>query len=280
EITRAGRTMARDEESLVADVRAGRGSVGRLLNDETLHRRVDDIETHLQAVSEDAEVTFDNVREMSEEAKETLADLRSEDGAAPGILADLSQTLASANEAASDLAENTESMKRSFLFRGIFLDRGFFDLDSLTPQEYVQGALRGDHQVRRFWIAAEELVELDQAGREVLSTSGIAKIRSAMSEILGYSPNSPLIVEGYADTGSLDERYLKARRRAFLTREYVVREYFRDPNYTGFIALETMDPKELADDDEDQDGLGTAGVVLALYYDGDAQAAPRHRTVQ
>ncbi|HJS74832.1 MAG TPA: MlaD family protein, partial [Vicinamibacteria bacterium] len=246
EMTEAGRTVARDVESLVADVQAGRGTVGKLMKDEALHRRVEEIATRVESASKHAEATFENVREVSAEAKEAIRDIRDEDGPAPGILSDLSRTLAAANEAASDLAENTESMKRSFLFRGVFLDRGFFDLDSITPKEYLEGAIRGNHKVRRYPIAEEELVALDPAGEEVLSDRGKAAINAAMSDVLLYSPRSPLMVEGYAATGTLDERFLKARRRAFLVREYVVRTYFRDSNYTGFIALGGMSPEEVA----------------------------------
>jgi hypothetical protein len=99
-----------------------------------------------------------------------------------------------------------------------------------------------------------------------------------MSEILRYPPNSPLIVEGYAGTGPLDERYLKAHRRAFLARDYIVRSYFRDPNYTGFLALGALNPNDVADDEDA--GMGNSGVVLALYYDQQFERAPRHRTIQ
>jgi phospholipid/cholesterol/gamma-HCH transport system substrate-binding protein len=278
QITRAGREVAKDVESLVADVQAGRGTVGKLMKDEALHRRIGEIATRVESVAGHAEVTFQNVREASEEAKSAIRDIRDEDGAGPGILSDLSQTLAAANEAASDLAENTESMKRSFLFRGVFLDRGFFDLDSITPDEYLKGAIRGNHDVRRFPIAEENLVELDAKGEEVLSERGIAEIKTAMSEVLRYSPRSPLVVEGYSESGSLDERYLDARRRAFLVREYIVRKYFRDPNYTGFIALGALSPRDVADD-QDEDAWNAA-VVLALYVDEEAQKPPRHRAVQ
>jgi phospholipid/cholesterol/gamma-HCH transport system substrate-binding protein len=277
EMTRAGRAVAQDVESLVADVEAGRGTVGKLMKDEALHRRVEEIAARVESASKHAEATFENVREVSEEAKSALRDFTEEDGVEPGLLTDLTRTLAAANEAASDLAENTESMKRSFLFRGVFLDRGFFDLDSIAPQEYLEGAIRGNHTVRRYPIAEEELVETDPAGEEVLSERGVAAINAAMSEVLRYSPRSPLVVEGYSQTGPLDERFLKARRRAFLVREYIVSKYFRDPNYTGFIALGAMSPGEVAGSDDE--ATKNAGVILALYLDEDAQPAPRHRAV-
>jgi phospholipid/cholesterol/gamma-HCH transport system substrate-binding protein len=278
-VTRSSRAVAEDVESLVADVRSGRGTVGRLLNDDTLHQRVENIARNLEQVSQDAEVAFENVRAVSEEAKETFDDFRSDGpNAAPGLLTDLSRTLEFAREAASDISESTESMKRSFLFRGMFLERGFFDLDALTPEQYVKGALGGKHQVRRFWIDASDLAETASNGRELLSPLGVAKIRSAMSEILRYAPTSPLIVEGYEGSGSLDERYLKAHSRAYLVREYIVREFHRDPNYTGFIPLGTMNPKDL--DDGPAEDVGDSGVYLALYYEEEVPELPRPRAIQ
>jgi phospholipid/cholesterol/gamma-HCH transport system substrate-binding protein len=278
EITRAGREVSRDVESLVANVRAGNGTVGKLINDDALHREIREIAGNARNVSEDAKAASANVRTLTEDAKAAMADFRSNEGGAKGMLADLARTLESASEAASNLEENTESLKRSFLFRGMFLERGFFDLDALTAQEYLDGALARGHRQRRFWIAAEDLVEVDTSGAEVLSERGEAKIRAAMSDILRYPSNSPLVVEGYSHSGSLDERHLAARRRALLTRDYIVSEFFRNPNYTGFISLESMAPRELAAED-DQDASEAEGVVLALYYDEEGEPAPRPRAI-
>jgi phospholipid/cholesterol/gamma-HCH transport system substrate-binding protein len=278
-MTRSSRAVAEDVESLVADVRAGRGTVGKLLNDDILHRRVEAIAANLEQVSADAEVAFENVRAVSEEAKETFEGFRTDGpNAAPGLLTDLSRTLEFAREAASDISESTESMKRSFLFRGMFLERGFFDLDALTPDQYAKGALGGKHHVRRFWIDASDLVETGPDGREVMSTLGVAKIRSAMSEVLRYPPTSPLIVEGYEGSGSLDERYLKAHSRAYLVRDYIVREFHRDANYTGFIALGAMSPNDL--NDGPSEDVGDSGVYLALYYEEEVPDLPRPRVIQ
>jgi phospholipid/cholesterol/gamma-HCH transport system substrate-binding protein len=278
-MTRSSRAVVQDVESLVADVRGGRGTVGKLLNDDTLYQRVDTIGANLEQVTHDAEATFENVRAMSEEAKDAFQGFGSDGpNAAPGLLTDLSRTLEFAREAASDISESTESMKRSFLFRGMFLDRGFFDLDALTPAEYVKGALGGKHHVRRYWIDVSDLVELAPDGREVLSTLGIAKIRSAMSQILRYPPTSPVIAEGYDASGSLDERYLKAHSRAYLVREYIVREFHRDPNYTGFIALGTIHPKDVPGGPSEE--VGDSGVYLALYYEEEVPDLPRPRVIQ
>lgn len=273
----AGKTISEDMERIVADVRAGKGTIGKLVNDEALYEQARDITARVQTISADAEKAFANIRDLTEDAEATFAEFRSEEGPAPGFIADLRRTLDAAREAMSDMAENTESMKRSFLFRGLFLDRGFFDLNAITPQEYVEGALLDTHRVLRTRIPAGELFDITENGEEVLSEQGKAKINSAMREILLYPPNSPLMVEGYADSGSLDERFLVARSRAFTVRDYIVRKFHRDPNYTGFLSMESV--KSQLDDDGGEEDNEPAGVVLSLFYDNEAAPAPRHRTI-
>jgi phospholipid/cholesterol/gamma-HCH transport system substrate-binding protein len=278
EMTRAGRDLTRDVESLVADVRAGKGTVGKLLNDDQLHGEIREVTANLRAVTEDASATSENIRRLTEDARGALADFRSEEGGPGRLVIDLTRTLASASEAASDLAESTESMKRSFLFRGLFRERGYFDLDALTPQEYAAGVLSKRHRQRRFAIAAAELVELGPSGEEKLSDRGKARIHAIMREVLLYPPDSPLVVEGYANAGPLDQRHLMARRRAALTRDYIVNSFFRSPSYTGFISLESVTPWEIADD-EDRDSPEADGVVLALFYDEDVDSGSRPRAI-
>jgi phospholipid/cholesterol/gamma-HCH transport system substrate-binding protein len=278
EMTRAGRELTRDVESLVADVRAGKGTVGKLLNDDQLHGEMREVTENLREVTDNASATSENIRRLTEDARGALADFRTKEGGTGGLLADLTRTLASASEAASDLAESTESMKRSFLFRGLFRERGYFDIDALTPQEYVDGVLSKHHRTRRFSISAAELVEVAPSGEEKLSEQGKARIRAIMREVLRYPPDSPLVVEGYANSGPLDQRHLVARRRAALTRDYIVNEFFRSPSYTGFISLESVTPWEIADD-EDRDSPESDGVVLALFYDEDVESGSRPRAI-
>jgi phospholipid/cholesterol/gamma-HCH transport system substrate-binding protein len=279
EMTRASREITRDVESLVADVRAGKGTLGKLLNDEELHGEIREVAGNLRDATEEARATTENIRGLAEEARGAVADFRSQEGGSGGLLADLTRTLASASEAASDLAESTESMKRSFLFRGLFRERGYFDLDAITPKEYVDGVLSKRHRQRRFAIAAPDLVEVAASGGEKLSERGKARIHAAMTEVLRYRPDSPLVVEGYAGSGPLDERHLVARRRASLTRDYIVNEFLRSPSYTGFISLESEARRELAEDD-DRDATEFDGVVLALYYDDETEPSPRPRAIR
>jgi hypothetical protein len=110
-------------------------------------------------------------------------------------------------------------------------------------------------------------------GEEVLSESGITEIRSAMTKILRYPPNSPLMVEGFADDADLAEPYLLARRRAALVHDYIVETFHRRRDYTGFIALERDRVEEVEDDGDRLPAAG--GIVLSLYYDDDFESPLR-----
>ena len=61
-----------------------------------------------------------------------MADLRGENGPLKGMTGDSSRRCHAARDAMQDLAENTEALKRNFLFRGYFNKRGYFDLDDIS----------------------------------------------------------------------------------------------------------------------------------------------------
>src|SRR5687767_4236835 len=123
-----------DITAIVDGVRKGRGTVGRLVNDDSLYASI-------RNIMGDAEKAVANVREASEEAKGAIADFRGDNGPVRGITGGLQQTLTSARDAMSDLSETTEALKRNFFFRGFFNRRGYFDLDDVSTAEYRQGAL-------------------------------------------------------------------------------------------------------------------------------------------
>jgi len=59
---------------------------------------------------------------------------------------------------------------------------------------------------------------------------------------------------------------------------FFFRGLFRNPTYTSFIRLESMTPRELAAED-DQDASEAEGGALDLHYDEEAEPAPRPRTI-
>jgi phospholipid/cholesterol/gamma-HCH transport system substrate-binding protein len=239
-------------QTMVADVRAGRGTVGQLVNDETLYQNI-------RNIAEQAERTMANVRQASAEARAAIAEVRGEDGPVKGVTADLQQTLAAAREAMTNLAENTEALKRNFLFRGFFNRRGYFSLDDLTVQQYRAGALATDNRrPLRVWIATDVLFERGANERERLSDGGRARLDSAMSHFVRYPTKSPFVVEGYAQELTADARFLVSRSRAVMVRDYLVGKYGLDPTLVATMPMG-------AEAEGSPAGPTWDGIALALF---------------
>jgi phospholipid/cholesterol/gamma-HCH transport system substrate-binding protein len=251
-IMASSQKVSENLSAIVSDVRQGKGTVGKLVTDDSLY-------TSAKTIAADAQKAVATLRDASEQARQALADIRGENGPLKGISADLQQTLAAARDAMSDLAENTEALKRNFFFRGFFNRRGYFDLDEIGVDQYRQGALEThDRRVLRIWLAADVLFETDEKGTERLSASGQARLDSAMSTFVRYPRTNPFVIEGYAHEDTNDRRYLVSRRRAQLVRDYLVGKFGLDPNFVA-----TMPMGEDAVDSPR--GNRWDGVALALF---------------
>jgi len=241
-----------DLKSIVTGIRDGKGTVGKLLTDDALYGSVKNI-------AADAEKTIASLREASDQAKDAIADLRGESGPLKGVTGTLQETLSSARDAMQDLADNTEALKRNFLFRGYFNKRGFFDLNEISVQQYRQGALESNNRhALRIWIGASVLFEKGADGRERLSEGGRSRLDSAMSQFVRYPKNSPFVIEGYAEAFTNDQRFLLSRERAKLVRDYVVGKFGLDPTFVGTMAM----GREASDSPS---GNQWDGVALALF---------------
>jgi phospholipid/cholesterol/gamma-HCH transport system substrate-binding protein len=235
-ITANGTKISRDVQLMTANVRAGKGTVGKLMNDEELYQR-------LSAITKDAQLIATQVRETVTEARQTMAGLNktvnSKDGGVQGMSTDLRQTMTYAREAMADLAENTESLKRNFLFRGLFRERGFFDLGSVSAEAYRGGEFAGKGRVPlRIWLDAPVLFATAADGVETLSDTGRQRLDAAMATLLRYpKKHTPLMIEGYADGPSQDAGTVVAQTRAALVRDYLLSRFALDPNTTGIVAL-------------------------------------------
>jgi phospholipid/cholesterol/gamma-HCH transport system substrate-binding protein len=260
-----GNRISADASRIIAGIRAGEGTIGKLMTDDSLYVRT-------REIADDAKAVMANVKQVSDEARRAISEFRSDDGPAQGLFADMRLTLTQAREATADLADNMEAMKHNFLLRGFFNRRGYFDLDAISPAQYRSGVLEnGKRKAMRIWLTAPLLFEQGPAG-EMLTAEGRARIDSAMTTYLRHVPSNPLVVEGYAKEGTIGERYRLSRQRAGSVREYLVERYGLMPQNTGFIALGSDAKGSPAGDEWD-------GVALTLFLDtaalqfGDQQAA-------
>jgi phospholipid/cholesterol/gamma-HCH transport system substrate-binding protein len=251
-VTASSRRMADDLQVVVAGVRQGRGSIGKLVNDDAFYE-------HAKAIAAEAERAVANLREASENAKNAIAGFRGDQGPVRGVIGDLQTSLAAARETLTDLSASSEALKRNFFFRGFFNRRGFFDIDDLSVEDYRRGALEtNNRRVLRVWVSAHVLFELDANGVERLTADGRARLDSAMAPFLGYSPDTPLVIEGYGDGPTRDVQFVLSRSRAQLVRDYVVSKFGLDAGYVGAMPLGPQAPESPANGRWD-------GVALAAF---------------
>jgi phospholipid/cholesterol/gamma-HCH transport system substrate-binding protein len=255
-MARNGAKISTDTQQIVANINNGTGTIGKLINDSTLYDRAN--QTMAQA-----QETMANFDKVSEDARRALADFQSPNGPAMGLLGDMRATVSQAREAASDMADDLEALKHNFLFRGFFKDRGYFDLDAISPQEYREGLLEnGDRKAVRIWLGANVLFAPGPDGTEALTPDGRARLDSAMSAYLPYVPTNPIVVEGYSTRVTEGERFRQGRDRAGMVRNYLVGRFDLSPQHTGYIALDaaTGSPS----------GKRWDGVAITLFVDRDS----------
>jgi phospholipid/cholesterol/gamma-HCH transport system substrate-binding protein len=269
-----GNAIASDVSGIIANTRSGKGTVGQLLNDDKLYQELRDVVNEGQRVAE-------NFKEVSSDLKDVSSDLKSRDlgpkvarvadnlealtkeavgairsfqgpeGATGGLMAEVRQTLTSANETMANFADNSEALKRNFLFRGFFNQRGFFDLDAVTVREYHDGRFLPDRQKISEWLNAPDLFTSTPDGRDQLTPEGRTKLDMAMATFLKYSKNEPFIVESWAGPGSEPERILRSRERAIKVSEYLVEKFALKPNYVAIMPMNAVESGGQA-----RDGIG------------------------
>ena len=229
-----GAKLSADAAQITETVRKGEGSLGKLVNDDELYVRTTNVAKQAEEIAVAA-------RQVVEQAKSTLAGFQSKDGPVEGMAASLKQTMDDARKAMSAFAENMEALKRNFLVRGFFKDRGFYSLAEISPAAYRQGALTqgGLVQTSRNWLKAAALFEPtpERQPDERLTKDGQAQLDAAISAYLDRAASGVLMIEGYVQAGTRDELYLRSRVRASLVRDYLIGKYGLTPQTVGAMPL-------------------------------------------
>lgn len=242
-----------DARALMNDVKNGQGTIGQLLTDPALY-------DHLVATGSEAEQTVRNLRETTDRARIALDGFTAPTGSGQQITQTLRNTLAQIQEVTSDLAEGTEALKRNFLFRGFFRERGFFDLDSLSREAYQSGVLEGDERTAlRVWLDASVLFERGPDDVERLTEAGRRRLDSVMADFVRYPRDSPLVVEGYAEGREGEAAYLMSDHRAQIVRDSLLSRFRRQTTLTGVMPMGERAPGSPRGDGR------WSGVALTLF---------------
>ena len=259
----SGAMLSNDAAQIAEAIRSGKGTIGKLVNDDELHVRV-------TAIATQAEEIAVNARQVIDKARQTIEGFQAADGPVQGMSASVKQTMDDARTAMAGLAENMEALKHNFLLRGFFNDRGYFDLAEISPAAYREGVLTedSDRRVVRVWLGSDVLFEPDpdRPLEQRLTQAGKVRVGLAIGSYLEHVASGIVIVEGYAQQGTRDEQYLRSRARASLVRDYLIATFDLDPQATGAIPLSA--------DSNGSPVKAWDGVALAVILPKEALAAP------
>jgi phospholipid/cholesterol/gamma-HCH transport system substrate-binding protein len=261
-----GSAISATVNTLVADVNAGKGTVGMLLSDDPTRQQVQASLTNIQHASTNldqamvkanatmadfqarnlpakAAASLDNVQALSLQLNTAVQQALAQDDIGQDGATNLRETLSGLNRSTTNLAEDTEALKHNFFLRGFFKKRGFYSLDEVTPAEYMKACERQKHAGPRLWLQAATFVVGGADGREQLTAAGDEQIDAAVDPYVGSLPGQIIMVEGYATDGTQDQQFIVARRRADLVRKYLEEHFHLKHDDLGVVALRSTPPQ-------------------------------------
>jgi phospholipid/cholesterol/gamma-HCH transport system substrate-binding protein len=262
----------RNVDEVVLDVRNGKGTAGLLLEDKatatdvrqsianvrqtteklnTTTTRVDNLLADVQSrqlvpkiddTLTSAKAASQNIDQTTEQLNTTLKSAFAQDQYGQDAGTNLQQSLTNLNQASGNLTDDTEALKHEFFFKGFFKHRGYYNLDDLPVEQYRAGQIFKSLPESREWIDASSLFSMNQSGQEVISASGRQNIDQAVGQFTAFY-DTPLIIEGYASSGSPSEELVQSRRRAVLVQTYLQLHYHLEPKNTAIVALRSTPPQ-------------------------------------
>lgn len=154
---------------------------------------------------------------------------------------DLRATVQDAHRATRNLAAETSAIKHNFFLRGFFHRRGFYTL-TLNRKEYDASDFVKNSS-KRIWLSAENMFTASANGKQQLTEEGRSELENALSEVADNLPNNPIMIEGYAESGSPTQQYLASLQRAEDVKQYLQSRFHLNPDLVGTIALEDKPPQ-------------------------------------
>lgn len=251
--------------AIVSDLNAGKGPAGLLLKDETTREqlqatlsnarqatlnlsnasaRADRLLADVQSrdLVSKAQAILENVQAMSEQLNRTIKGALGPDNLGEDGATNIRETLSNLNRGTANLAEDTDALKHEFFFRGFFKKRGFYDLEQLSPADYLKACQRQNSCGSRAWLDAASLFATGGNGTVQLNASGSRAIDNAVAPVVDSLLDHLVIVEGYSSTGTPDQQFVASRRRADLVREYLEAHFHLIHNDVGIVPLRDKPP--------------------------------------
>ena len=251
--------------AIVSDLNAGKGPAGLLLKDEATRKQLQatlsnaqqatlnlsDASARADRILEDvqsrdlaskAQAILENVQAMSEQLNQTIKGALGPDNFGEDGAANIRETLSNLNRGTANLADDTEALKHEFFFRGFFKKRGFYNLEQLSPAEYLKVCQGQNACGSRAWLDAANLFATGSNGAVQLDETGRHAIDSAVAPVVDSLPDHLVIVEGYSGTGTPDQQFVTSRRRANVVREYLEAHFHLVHSDVGIVPLRDKPP--------------------------------------
>lgn len=248
---------------ILASVRHGQGTAGKLLMDKTAASNVGatlanarQMSKNLKQASRKADLmmsevqqkqllehiqkTLENTQHMTAQLNHAISQFLSSRGKNENTALALRQTALAARQTMGNLSDDTEAVKHNLFLRGFFKRRGFYNLSQLTPSEYANSIfLKRTHS--RACVPANGVFDSAPGASDRLSPEGRSQLDLAMSRLVSHLPNNPTMVEAYAQ-GRPDQAYLTSRQRAIAVRQYLESHFHLNPKLVGIMPLGDRQP--------------------------------------
>jgi phospholipid/cholesterol/gamma-HCH transport system substrate-binding protein len=254
-----GTQIAGGVNTLVAGLNQGNGAAGLLLKDQPTRAQLQSTLKNVNHASqtldqasarvnqtmadfqsrhliENAQVSLNNVQSLTNQLNVSATGALAKDDMGEDGAANIRQTLSNLNQGTANLSEDAEALKHEFFFRGFFKKRGFYNMDDITPAEYLKACKRQKDAGKREWLRASIFIT-DSAGQEQLSPAGRLQIDAEVSPIVESLPADVVIIEGYSRDGTPDQQFVTSRRRADLVRQYLAVHFHLLHSDMGIVPL-------------------------------------------
>ena len=203
-----------------------------------LPQKIDDTMTQIRSASTEANTTIQQVHQTLNEA---LAP--DENGVTAGQ--NISQSLTNVNVATGNMAEDTEALKHNFFFKGFFKHRGYYNLSSLSPEEYRRDKLFTNTSDQRSWLPADRLFHDGAHGSEEVSGEGRKAIDAAIASFGDAVFQQPIVIEGYSDAADPADQLALSYTRASIVRTYLQARFPFSSKNLGVMPLASTPPPGL-----------------------------------
>ena len=200
-----------------------------------LPEKLDDTMSKINSASSQADATVGQLRQ-------SLAQALGPDANGVTAAQNINETLSNINAATGNMSEDTEALKHNFFFKGFFNRRGYYNLASLSPQEYRRSRLFSSPRSPRAWLEATSLVQHGPHGTEELSPEGKRSIDTVVASLGDAIFKYPIVIEGYSDLPEPADAISSSYARAQLVRNYLEARYPFVAKNVGVMPLSATPP--------------------------------------